>query len=225
MDEAEHATLESSLQRVYAGGAEMLLISGESGVGKSVLVGELQKQLPVSVRLATGKFDPIGRRIPYAPISRICGEMLRAILSEPPAMLARWHRVLADAVGGNGRVVAEIVPELTLLLGEQGPVEDLDPTQSQNRFERTFLSFLQAFAAADHPLVFFVDDLQWTDAASLRVLHSLLAAPNRAYTLCIGAYRENEVDAGHLLTATLKELRASGTEWRRSVFSHCPKPR
>jgi predicted ATPase/serine phosphatase RsbU (regulator of sigma subunit) len=209
--EPELATLLGTFERACQGGAELLLVAGYSGVGKSVLVGELQKQIATGARFATGKFDPIGRRIPYAPIIQACGEMLRSILAEPPTVFSRWRQRILDAVGDNGRVVTDIIPELSLVLGTQPAIEELDPAQTQHRFEATFLAFLQVFAATEHPLVFFLDDLQWADAASLRILHLLLTAPKRGYLLVIGAYRDNEVDPAHLLPGTIAEMRQAGT--------------
>jgi predicted ATPase/serine phosphatase RsbU (regulator of sigma subunit) len=207
----ELASLLGTFERACRGGAELLLISGYSGVGKSVLVGEIQKQIATGARFATGKFDPIGRRIPYAPIIQACGEMLRSILAEPPTVFAQWRQKILGAVGNNGRVVTDIVPELSLVLGTQPAVEELDPAQSQHRFEATFLAFLQVFASAEHPLVFFLDDLQWADAASLRMIQLLLTAPKQGFLLVIGAYRDNEVDPTHLLKGTIADLRRMGT--------------
>jgi len=209
--DAELATLLQTLERACQGGAELLLVYGHSGVGKSVLVGELQKQIATGARFATGRFDSIGRRIPYAPIIQACGEMLRSILAEPPTVFARWRQRILGAVGNNGRVVTDIVPELALVLGAQPPVEELDPAQSQHRFEATFLAFLQVFAAADHPLVLFLDDLQWADAASLRIIQLLLSAPNPGFVLVIGACRDAEVDPTHPLTGAMADMRRLGT--------------
>lgn len=208
--ERELEILTSTFARACDGGAELLLISGHSGVGKSVLVGELQRQRVSGSQFAMGKFDPIGRRIPHAPIIQGCGEMLRAILSEPPATFARWRERILHAVGNNGRVVTDILPELSLVIGNQAPVEDLDPAQSQHRFEATFLAFLQVFASAGRPLVFFLDDLQWADAASLRMVRLLLTAPKAGHLLVIGAYRDTEIAPTHPLTAVLADLRRLG---------------
>jgi len=208
--EKELARLSASFERACQGGAELLLISGHSGIGKSVLVGELHKQIVTGARFATGKFDPIGRRIPYAPIIQACGEILRSILAEPPTSVAKWREKLSSAVGGNGRVATDIIPELALVLGVQPPVEVLDPAQSQHRFEATFLSFLHALATPDHPLVLFLDDLQWADTASLRMLHLLMTAPKRAFLLVIGAYRDSEIEPTHPLAGAIAELRQSG---------------
>ncbi len=208
--EKESEILAATFARAREGGTELLLLSGHSGVGKTVLVGDLQRQMVGGPQLATGKFDLLGRRIPYAPIAQGCGEMLRSILSEPPAAFADWRQRILHAVGNNGRLVADIIPELSLVIGSQAPVEDLDPAQSQRRFEATFLAFLQVFASTGRPLVFFLDDLQWADAASLRMIRLLLTAPKASHLLIIGAYRDNEVDPTHPLTAALAELRRLG---------------
>lgn len=157
-----------------------------------------------------GKFDPVGRSVPYAPIASACGELVRSILTEPAHSLATWRQRILEAVGVNGKVIAGLVPAIELVIGAQPDVQELEPSESQNRFELVFQSFLEVFASADHPLVMFLDDLQWADAASLRLLARFLVGRPRGNVLFVGAYRDNEIGASHSLTLALAELRKAG---------------
>src|SRR5215471_19370577 len=208
--EPEAAELLSTFERTRRGGAELLLISGYSGIGKSALVNEIQRQVLHGGRFISGKFDQLGRRIPYQPITRACGELMRSILAEPPEQLARWRRTILDALGPNARVVIDLCPELELVIGPQPEVQSLGPSETQHRFEETFQRFLQVFTSGEHPLVLFLDDLQWADPASLRLVHLILTSPRRGHLLVIGAYRDNEVDPVHPLSLALAELGKAG---------------
>jgi predicted ATPase/serine phosphatase RsbU (regulator of sigma subunit)/tRNA A-37 threonylcarbamoyl transferase component Bud32 len=208
--EADSMELLSTFDRARRGAAELLLISGYSGVGKSALVNEIQKQIVKGGRFVAGKFDQLGRRVPYLPITHACGELLRSILTEPPEALDRWRQKILAAVGPNGQVLIDLVPELAIVIGPQPKVQNLGPSESQRRFEQTFQSFLQVFTSAEHPLAFFLDDLQWADPASLRLIHLLLTSPHRGHLLVIGAYRENEVDPMHPLSLALADLGKAG---------------
>ena len=206
----EVAALVGSFERARAGAAELLLIRGPSGTGKSSVVNELHKQLVLRGSFVGGKFDQLNRAVPYAPIISACRDLVRSILARPSAELAVWAERLRGAVGPSGRIIAELVPELELVIDKQPPPVDLGPGESQKRFELVFRRFVQVFAAADHPLVLFLDDLQWADTASLRLLGALLTSPERGHLLVLGAYREAEIGSGHPLTDLLTELEASG---------------
>ena len=64
-----------------------------------------------------------------------------------------------------------------------------------------FRRFIGVFARPDHPLALFLDDLQWLDAATLDLLEDLLTRSDVQHLMLIGAYRDNEVDAAHPLSA------------------------
>jgi predicted ATPase/serine phosphatase RsbU (regulator of sigma subunit)/tRNA A-37 threonylcarbamoyl transferase component Bud32 len=205
--ESASATLLATFARARAGAAELLLISGYSGIGKSALVNEIQRQIVRGGRFVAGKFDQLGRRVPYLPITRACGELVRSILTESPEALARWRAKILEALGPNGQVMIDLVPELELVIGRQPAVQELGPNETQHRFETVFQSFLQVFTTAEHPLAFFLDDLQWADPASLRLIHLVLTSPSRGHLLVIGAYRDSEVDPLHPLSHALADLR------------------
>ncbi|MEM9488434.1 MAG: GAF domain-containing protein, partial [Myxococcota bacterium] len=140
--------------------------------------------------------------------------LVRQVLGEDRELLDRLIAELDAALAGNGQVVIDVIPELEQLIGPQPPVPQLGPSESANRFDRVFAQFIAVFAHSDHPLTIFVDDLQWADAASLRLLRLLAASPRRQHLLLLGAYRDNEVDSGHALVRTLKEISAAGGSYQ-----------
>ena len=192
------------------GESELCLVSGYSGVGKSALVNEISKPL---VRrqgyLIQGKFDQFQRNEAYSAFASALGGLVEQLLAEPTERLDAWRESLKQAVGPNGRLLTDLVPGLELILGEQPPVPQLPPTEAQNRFGIVFSKVVRVFARREHPLVVFLDDLQWSDAPTLNLIHRLVTARDMRHLLLIGAYRSNEVDAGHPLRTALNEIAQS----------------
>lgn len=208
--EAEVQTLRAALDRVRLGATELWWVRGPSGIGKSALVHEIQQLVLVSGRFATGKFDHVDRSTPYGTVASACRSLVRSVLGEGAERLGSWRQRFLDAVGPNGQLVIGLVPELELVMGPQPAVQQLDASEAQHRFELVLHNFLRVFASEEHPLVLFLDDLQWADPASLRWLQRLLTGPNRGYLLVLGAYRDQEVDATHPLSAALRDLAEAG---------------
>ncbi|ATB43441.1 sensor histidine kinase [Cystobacter fuscus] len=202
------ATLLQGFERIARGGRpELILVRGYSGIGKSSVVHELHK--PVVQRrgfFLSGKFDQLQRDVPYATLAEAIRGLVRQLLAGTDEEVARWRERLREALQGNGQVLVELVPQLTLLLGPQPAVPELPPVEARHRFNQVFLRFLGVFATAEHPLVMFLDDLQWADLASLRLLQSLLTAEEAPAVLWIGAYRDNEVSPSHPLMMMLGEV-------------------
>jgi PAS domain S-box-containing protein len=207
--EAAIALLAAAFERVAAGGApEMLLVSGYVGIGKSALVGELHQVLVARQALfAAGKFEQYQRDIPYATLAQACRALVRQILGQSEAQLKRWCEALQAVLGKNGQLLVALIPELEILIGKQPPVQELPPQEAHARFQAVLRRFLCVFAQAEHPLVLFLDDLQWLDTATLELLEQLLAGQEMRNLLLIGAYRDNEVDAQHPLMRTLDAMR------------------
>jgi PAS domain S-box-containing protein len=210
--EREVATLLAAFARVVkAGKPELVLVSGYSGVGKSSVVNELHKALvPPRGLFAAGKFDPLKRDIPYSTPAQAFQSLVRSLLSKSDAELATWREALREALGPNGRLMVDLVPELRLIVGDQPPVPELDPQDAQRRFQLVFRRFITVFARPDHPLVLFLDDLQWIDAATLDFIEDLLMRSDLQHLILIGAYRDNEVDGTHPLTRKLAQIRHGG---------------
>jgi PAS domain S-box-containing protein len=208
----EIETLLSTFDRVVAGGRpELVLVSGYSGIGKSAVVNELHKPLvPPRGLFASGKFDQYKRDIPYATLAQAFQSLIRPLLSKDEESLRRWRDELCDALGPNGLLIVDLVPELKHIVGEQPPVPELPPQDAQRRFQLVFRRFIAVFARPEHPLALFLDDLQWLDAATLDLLEDLLTRDDLKHLLLIGAYRNNEVSATHPLVRKLDAIRQAG---------------
>ena len=190
---------------------EMMLVAGYSGIGKSALVAEIHK--PITEKrgyFISGKFDQFQRNIPYSAIVSAFKGLVPQLLSESEAQLAKWREKLLAAFGVSGQVIIDVIPEVELIVGKQTPVPELAPTESQNRFNLVFSQFIRAFCTKEHPLVIFLDDLQWADSATLKLIELMMTDNETQYLLLIGAYRDNEVNPTHSLMMTLDGLRNLG---------------
>jgi len=205
--EKEINTLLSGFERVGQGASEMMLVAGYSGVGKSALVREVHKPITrLKGTFISGKFDQFQRDIPYDSLVQAFRDLIRSLLTASELEITVWREKLLAALDDNGQVIINVIPELELVIGSQPAVPELTPTEAQNRFNKTFQKFIEVFSQASHPLVIFLDDLQWTDGASLKLLKLLMSAPESRYLYIIGAYRDNEVNEAHPLMLTLEEI-------------------
>jgi len=200
-------TLLTAFAQVSQGSKELILVTGYSGIGKSALVNELHKPI-VQKRgyFISGKFEQFKRNIPYASLIQAFQGLVKQLFMQSTNRLAMWRKRLLNALGPNAQIIIDVIPEIELIIGKQIKVPELDSLESQNRFNLVFLKFIRVFAQKVHPLVIFLDDLQWADLASLKIIQLLATDSETANLLIIGAYRDNEVDAGHQLTLALQEI-------------------
>ncbi|WP_438038070.1 AAA family ATPase [Sorangium sp. So ce128] len=210
--EREIATLRAAFERVVASGRpELVLVSGYSGIGKSSLVAELHGPV-VRERgsFLSGKFDQLKRDVPYRPLLHAFRGLVQEILGASEQQVERWRERLREALGQNGRLLTDMLPEIERLLGPQPPMPELPPAEAQSRLLATLQRFVAACAPKEHPVALFLDDLQWADAGSLLLLEHLATLAGDAHLLLIGAYRDNEVGPAHPLRLTLAEVRKRG---------------
>jgi predicted ATPase/GAF domain-containing protein len=220
--EREIETLLAAFERVVGenievasnekGAVEMMLVAGYSGIGKSSLVQEIYK--PITRQkgyFISGKFDQYQRNIPYWAVIKVFQELVRQLLTETESQLEQWKEKINAALGENGGIIVEVIPEVELIAGNQPEVVSLPPAEAQNRFNFVFQKFIRVFAQKEHPLVMFIDDLQWADGASLKLMQLLMTAADSEYLFFLGAYRDNEVSPSHPLMITIDEIRKSGT--------------
>ena len=191
----EMAALVTAFEATCEGETSLLLVSGYPGVVKTSLIAELaRRMLRQSGYFISGKFDQVVRTIPYGAMVQALRNLIWQWLAESEERLATWRVRLSDALGSNVAVLAEVLPEIEFVAGKQPAPAPLDPAEAQNRFRYVFQSFVGTLASAEHPLVIFLDDLQWVDPATLDLLTALLTSPDIRHLLVIGAYRDNEID-------------------------------
>ena len=220
----EIAVLRESFERmVVTGQPELVLVSGYSGIGKSSLVNELCKPI-IRQRafFASGKFDQYKRDIPYATIVQAFTELVLELLAESEERIATWRQQLQDALGVNAQLIVEVIPPVELIIGPQPQVPALPPVEARNRFSMVFLRFIGVFARKEHPLVLFLDDLQWVDAASLALLQTLLSSAGMRYFMPVCAYRDNEVHATHPFQLSVDAMREAGISVSNVVLGSLP---
>ncbi|MEG3865465.1 MULTISPECIES: AAA family ATPase [unclassified Microcoleus] len=193
------------------GQTELMLISGYSGIGKSALVQQLYKLITQkSGYFIAGKFDQLQRDIPYQALVAAFQELVRQLLTETQGQLQQWREKIRRALGSNGQIIIDVIPEVELIIGKQNPVPELPATEARNRFNLAFQKFIQVFCQKEHPLVLFLDDLQWTDSATLQLIQLIMTDFTTQYLFVIGAYRDNEVTATHPAMLTLSEMKKQG---------------
>lgn len=206
--EAEIATLLAAFERVAeTGKVELMMVAGYSGIGKSSLVQELYK--PITARrgyFISGKFDQFQRNIPYSAIVSAFGGLIGQLLGESEAKLQIWREKLSKALGANGQVIIDVIPEVELIIGKQPSVPVLGGDEGQNRFNLVMGNFIDVFCDKQHPLTLFIDDLQWADSGTLKLIEQILVEGQKEYLLLLGAYRDNEVSASHPLAISLENI-------------------
>ncbi|MEG4249034.1 AAA family ATPase [Microcoleus sp. Pol10D4] len=205
----EVSSLLAAFERVSTGSAEMMLVAGLSGIGKTAVVNEVHK--PIARQrgyFIKGKYDQFQRNIPFSAFVQAFRELMGQLLSESDAQLQTWKTKILTALGDSGQVLIEVIPELERIIGAQSPALELSGSAAQNRFNLLMQKFVQVFTTAEHPLVMFLDDLQWADSASLKLLQLLME--DRGHLLVLGAYRDNEVSPVHPFMLTIDEIVKSG---------------
>ncbi|MDY6803650.1 MAG: AAA family ATPase [Cyanobacteriota bacterium] len=218
--ETEIETLLKAFERVCQGQSELTLVAGYSGIGKTSLVREIYK--PITEKrgyFISGKFEQFQRNIPYLAVVAAFKKLVKQLLTESNEELEGWREKISAAVGVNGRVIIDVIPEVELIIGKQKPLAELGPAEAQNRFNLVFQNFIRCFGAPEHPLVIFLDDLQWADSASLKLIELMMADVETKFVFLIGAYRDNEAIPTHRLTKTIYRLRRQGININRITLA------
>jgi predicted ATPase/signal transduction histidine kinase/GAF domain-containing protein len=211
----------AAFDRVAAQGATVVVfVSGESGAGKSSVVNELPKALVSRSGLfASGKSDQYMRDVPYATLAEAFQSLVRSLLGQSDAELRPWRDALNEALGQNGQLIVNLVPDLELVIGKQQPVIELPSRDAKRRFQMVVRRFLRVFASEGRPLALFLDDLQWLDNATLELLEHLATHTEVKGLLVIGAYRTSEVGPSHPLRQSIEAIRKSKAELREVVLA------
>ncbi|RUS94387.1 serine/threonine protein kinase [Dulcicalothrix desertica PCC 7102] len=207
--EQEVAMLIQAFERVSHGATELMLVGGYSGIGKSSLVSSIHKPIvKQNGYFIAGKFDQFQRDVPYVSLIQAFRGLVQQILTQSHDKIEEWRQKLLQAFGNNGQVVIDVIPEVELIVGKQPPIPVLGANESQYRFNRVFKEFVRIFATHEHPLVIFLDDLQWADVASLNLINLIVTDTSIEYLLVIGAYRDNEVNPAHPFMLTIDDIRS-----------------
>ena len=208
----EIKTLVDAFDQVVTTGKPIaVLVSGYSGIGKSSVVNELHKVLvPPCGLFASGKLEKYKRDVPYATLAQAFSGLIGPLLSKSESELQGWRDAFREALEPNAKLIADLVSELKLIVGEQPPVPELPPQDAQRRFQLVFRRFIGVFARLEHPLALFLDDLQWLDAATLNFLEDLLTQGDVHHLMLVGAYRDSEVNSSHPLMRKLEQIRQAG---------------
>ncbi|MGG6295085.1 AAA family ATPase [Leptolyngbya sp. AN02str] len=200
--------------------SQMMLISGYAGVGKTALVQELYQPITANHGyFISGKFDQFRKNVPYSAIAAALQKLVQQLLGEPDGQVELWRSRLLTALGSNGQIIVDVIPEVELIIGKQPPVPEVGATEAQNRFNLTFQKFVRAFCAKEHPLVIFLDDLQWIDSATLKLIELILLDEHIPYLFLIGAYRDNKLTPTHPLVLTLESLRNQGAVFQEIILT------
>jgi len=194
-------------EEAVQGQTRFCLVHGYSGVGKSALVNEIDRyQIRERGFLVQSKFDQFKHGEAYSALAVTFRALVQQVLLEPEQTLAKWRAHLSNVLGPNGALIVDLVPELVMIIGPQPPVNELPPAEERNRLQLVLTSFLRAFAGEGHPVVLFLDDLQWSDKPTLELLRRIVTSRDQSHLLLIGAYRSNEVGPGHPLRLLLEDL-------------------
>jgi predicted ATPase/signal transduction histidine kinase len=210
----ERAALRASLDQARAGRAQLILVAGAAGVGKTALIREVGEAAAREQALfVSGKFDQLSGEVPYLAVTQALRELVHRLLAEPAARLTQRRERIAQTLGERVASLAVLIPELALVLDAAQPLAPPEPTpaaEAANRLCLALESFIASQASAEQPLIVFLDDLQWADVASLTLIESMLSSSALHHVLIIGAYRDAEVDANHPLSRSLAALRLAG---------------
>lgn len=221
--EKEKQILTDALKRISRGKSETILVSGDPGIGKTMLVEKSLKAFASEKGFyISGKFDQLKSNIPYAPFTAAFGSLIRLLMTKSDQELNEWRKAIQQAIGRRGAVIAQVIPELEWIIGKQQPVDELPPKESQNRFLMVFRDFIRVFTRGRRPLVIFIDDMQWADCSSINLFKYLSQDANLRHILFVGAFRDNEISEGHPIAEMLAGLNTGEFAGEYSIINLKP---
>ncbi len=210
--EKEKRAIFKIFQNVCEGNLGLALVNGFSGIGKTALINEIQKPIiEQKGYFIQGKYDKFKRNIPYRALIYSFQDLIKQVLAQSEIRVSYWKNEIINALGINAKIITDVIPELETLIGEQPIVAELPPVESQNRFNLVFQKFLSVFCKEEHPLVLFLDDLQWADIPSLHLLKSILTGSYR-HIFFVCSYRSNEINETHPFAILLEDLKKAERE-------------
>lgn len=218
---SEYEIMISALDKACTGSFELLFVTGMSGIGKTELVMELFK--PLAQRkgfLSLGKYDS-SNSSPYSAILEAAKNLCDMILMEEAVTIEIYRSKIQEAVGEEGGILTNVIPNLHLIIGRQPSLDHVFSSFANNRFNFVFIKFFRSICSIGRPITLILENLQWCDEESLKLLSNLLL-DKLSNLLFIGIYRDDEVHAGHPLVIALKDIEAkkSVTKIKLSNLNH-----
>ncbi|RPI30261.1 MAG: PAS domain S-box protein, partial [Chloroflexota bacterium] len=203
--ESETEQLLQAFQRTIGGPGELVLVCGEAGIGKTTLVNQLIR--PVTDRMGLFLYAKYEQNHPsiYQGLTDLLGEFCRLVLSEPKPAFDAWREALQAAVAPLGKLLTDLCPQLEMVLGPQPLVDPVDEASADLRLRHVVASFMQAICRPDHPVVIFLDDLQWISHDSSLLWQSILSRHSLHDLLIVGAYRDGEIAPDHPVRLIMPE--------------------
>lgn len=200
-----------TFEQVSEGKTKVMMVSGYAGVGKTSLIQEIYKFILLKGGyFISGKFDQFHCNEPYSALVHTFQDLVRQLLTENEAALGQWREKLNLALGPNGQIIIDVIPEVEMVIGPQPAVLNMGPVEAQNRFNRVFQEFIKVFCKPEHPLVIFLDDLHWIDVATLKLIEQVISNRQAGYLFLIGAFRSNKIPLNHPLHNVMDHLRDHG---------------
>lgn len=221
--DAEMELLTESFEQISHGATRLVMLSGSAGVGKSALVREAQKTfLQGKGRLISGKFDPFKKSVPYSAILMAFQELIRQILAGNERELYMWRETILEALQGMGQVIVDVIPQLEAVIGKQPPLPEVPAMEAKNRFQIVMQRFVRIWAKPEHPLVLFLDDLQWADPSSLFLVQEMISDLQVSHFLLLCAYRDHEASSANPLIRELIEQGSRNSILRQVMLPPLP---
>jgi predicted ATPase/GAF domain-containing protein/tRNA A-37 threonylcarbamoyl transferase component Bud32 len=218
--EEEIKRLQSTFHRVPAGGKKIVFVKGPAGIGKTLLIRELEKYVHQNNGIfISGKFNQLEQGIPYSGIIQAFRQLARYLLTRSDEELDNWKKKIKKALGNQGYEIIEWVSEFKKIIGPRLPLSGSGGHETQNRFYLMFENFMGVFSGRRHPLVLFLDDLQWIDFSSLELVRRIILAPIIDSIFIIGAFRDSEINPGHPLRTLLEQLKKEKVEYNNLRLS------
>ena len=217
----ELTKLEDALKKTNADGLNFLLVEGESGIGKTSLVRHfLDKKDKENVHSFYGKIDILMPVSPFGVICHVCEEMTKWLMAREEKKFIAWKKSLLEILGPNISILSELIPSLNCVAIEKTlPPTLLSPEERERVMHLTFEKFIALFPNEKVPLVLFLDDLQWADGATLKLLTHLATSSIIKNTLIIGSCRIEPGMKDHPLHNIMEIMKRSENRLTRLELS------
>ena len=208
--EQETRALLQAFHRTVQGPKELVVVTGEAGVGKTTLVNQLVRTVTQQKGLFLYAKNDQARHLEVYPLLiDLLEEFCRLVLSEPASSFNEWQEKIQNAIAPHGQLLIDLCPQLEAIVGLQPPLEPVDADSVRSRFHQTVIRFLQAISRPDHHVVLFLDDLHWISQDSLLLWRSILSNTSLQNLLVVAAFRDDELDTEHPIHSLLQEVKIS----------------